>query len=61
MQVHYSESPDDTKLVPKHSDYYRNPMPSWVSELNCHIHLEVKQKELALLKYRNDFSKVEAI
>lgn len=55
MQVHYSESPSD-KLIPKHSDYYKNPLPDWLySYNNIHIHLECKAKELALQKLRNDF------
>jgi UV DNA damage endonuclease len=53
-QVHYSESPTD-KLVPKHSDYYKNPLPDWLAYYNCHIHLECKAKELALLQYREQF------
>lgn len=58
MQIHYSESANPNKLIPAHSDYYKNPLPSWLNEYNnFHIHLEAKQKELALFKYRNDFCK----
>jgi UV DNA damage endonuclease len=53
-QVHYSESPGD-KLIPKHSEYYRNPLPEWLQYYNCHVHLECKAKELALLQYRKAF------
>jgi len=57
MQVHYSQSPTKDKLVTKHSDYYRDPIPNFISDDdNCHVHLECKAKELALLKYRMDFS-----
>lgn len=57
MQVHYSQSPTADKLIPKHSDYYRDPLPSWLDEYaDCiHIHLEAKGKELALLDYRQKF------
>lgn len=56
MQVHYSQSPTADKLIPKHSDYYRDPIPQFITKYNnIHIHLESKQKELALLKYRKDF------
>lgn len=56
MQVHYSQSPTPDKLVPKHSEYYRDPLPEWINEYdNIHIHLECKQKELALIDYRNKF------
>ncbi len=55
MQVHYSQSPTDEKFIPKHSDYYRTPIPDFITCENVHIHLESKQKELALLKYRKDF------
>jgi len=51
MQVHYSQSPTASKLIPKHSDYYRDLMPDFIDG-NIHCHLECKQKELALLHYR---------
>lgn len=55
MQVHYSQSPTAEKLIPSHSDYYRDPLPSWINQYkNIHIHLECKAKELALFKYRQD-------
>ena len=58
MQVHHSESRFPDKLVPAHSDYYTKPIPSFVTDCdNVYVHLEVKQKELALFKYLNDFSK----
>lgn len=54
MQVHYSQSPTDDKFIPKHSDYYRAPIPWFITQLdNIHYHLECKQKELALIDYRN--------
>jgi UV DNA damage endonuclease len=56
MQIHYSQSPTPDKLIPAHSDYYRDPLPVWLSEFdNFHIHLECKAKELGLQKYRKDF------
>lgn len=56
MQVHYSQSPTADKLVTKHSDYYRDAMPSFINHVpDCHVHLECKAKEQALLKYRQDF------
>lgn len=56
MQVHYSESPTPDKLITKHSDYYTKPIPDFVTNFDCHIHLECKAKEYALLKYRQDFN-----
>jgi UV DNA damage endonuclease len=55
MQIHYSESANDIKLIPSHSDYYKNPLPKYLDGYNCHIHLEAKAKELALIKLRKDF------
>lgn len=56
MQVHYSQSPTADKLIPAHSDYYRDPIPTFVSDTdNIYVHLECKQKELALLHYRSMF------
>jgi UV DNA damage endonuclease len=56
MQCHYSQSPTDDKLIPAHSDYYRDPMPDFMAFAeNCHIHLECKMKEQALIKYRDQF------
>lgn len=56
MQVHYSQSPTAAKLIPAHSEYYRDAIPSFISDYdNLYVHLECKQKELALLKYRADF------
>jgi UV DNA damage endonuclease len=56
MQVHYSQSPTADKLIPKHSDYYRDPIPHFITDCdNIHIHLESKQKDLSLLQYREDF------
>ncbi len=57
MQVHYSQSPTDDKLVPKHSDTYRTPLPDWIDDYadRVHVHLEAKGKELALLDYRAKF------
>jgi UV DNA damage endonuclease len=58
MQVHYSQSPTADKLVPSHSDYYRDPIPPWIENYsNIHIHLECKAKELGLIKYIKDFIK----
>jgi UV DNA damage endonuclease len=55
-QVHYSQSPTSDKLIPKHSDYYRDPLPQFIiNDADCHVHLEAKAKEQALFKYRNDF------
>jgi UV DNA damage endonuclease len=56
MQIHYSESPPDTPNTRKHSEYFTKPIPLDLSGINCHVHLECKAKELALLKYREDFS-----
>lgn len=58
MQIHYSQSPTPDKIVTKHSDYYRDPIPSWVDD-SCHVHLECKAKELALLDYRKNFSLIK--
>ena len=58
MQVHYSQSRFPDKLVPAHSDYYTEPLPSFITDHNdIYVHLECKQKELALFKYLNDFHK----
>ncbi len=58
MQVHYSESKSSEKLIPAHSDYYLNPIPSFITDCDdIYVHLEAKQKELALFKYRQDFIK----
>ena len=57
MQVHYSQSPTDDKLVPKHSDYYRAKIPTYITDQsNIHIHMESKGKEKALLDYRKKLS-----
>ena len=58
-QVHYSQSPTADKLIPKHSDYYRDPLPSWLDNYadRIHCHLECKSKELGLLDYRQKFCK----
>lgn len=53
MQVHYSESSNINKLIPKHSEYCTSLMPKWLNEFNdIHIHIEAKQKELAVLQYK---------
>ena len=58
MQVHYSESKSADKLIPAHSDYYKSPLPSFISSCDdIYVHLEAKQKELAVLKYKKDFLK----
>lgn len=63
MQVHYSQSPSADNVIPKHSEYYRDPMPKWINGYanTIHVHLECKAKEQALLDYRRQFSKVEAV
>jgi UV DNA damage endonuclease len=56
MQVHYSQSPTPEKLVPAHSDYYRDPLPTWINDFtNIHVHLECKKKEKALFHYIDTF------
>jgi UV DNA damage endonuclease len=56
MQIHYSQSPTKEKLIPAHSDMYRDPIPNFVEKYeNSHIHLECKNKEIALLDYRKNF------
>jgi UV DNA damage endonuclease len=58
MQVHYSQSKFPNKLVPAHSDYYTEPIPSFITDSdNIYIHLEAKQKELALFDYLSKFHK----
>jgi UV DNA damage endonuclease len=53
MQIHYSESKTQDKLVPAHSNYYQNILPDFIDlNGNYHIHLECKAKEDALLKMR---------
>jgi UV DNA damage endonuclease len=54
-QVHYSESANPNKLITAHSDYYSQPLPDWILDKNVHIHLEAKEKELALQKLVLDF------
>jgi UV DNA damage endonuclease len=56
-QVHYSQSPTADKLIPAHSDMYRDAIPSFIAnDANCHIHLEAKAKELAYFDYLSKFS-----
>jgi len=55
MQVHHSESRNTEKDVTAHSDYYSLPIPDSIMYDNVYIHLESKQKELALLDYRKQF------
>lgn len=57
VQVHHSESRDSSKLVTAHSDYYTSPLPSFLTntDSDVYVHLESKQKELALLDYRKRF------
>lgn len=58
MQVHYSESRSADKLIPAHSDYYVSAIPSFITSCDdIYIHLEAKQKELSVLKYKKDFLK----
>jgi UV DNA damage endonuclease len=58
-QVHYSQSPSADKLIPAHSEMYRDPMPEYISsDADCHIHLEAKGKEKAYFDYINKFCKV---
>ena len=50
QEVHYSSSENNT---PKHSDYILETIPDWLTnDPDIYIHLEAKQKELAVLKYR---------
>jgi UV DNA damage endonuclease len=57
--VHYSESKalnEGLKVkMQAHSDYYLNKINTYGMDMD--IMMEVKMKELALLKYRNDFDK----
>ncbi len=51
-QVHYSQSPTADKLIPAHSNTYRDAMPHFIAnDTNCHIHLEAKSKEVAYFDY----------
>jgi UV DNA damage endonuclease len=53
MQIHYSESKKEDKIIPAHSDYYKKLIPSYAFDSDSyHIHLECKMKEDALLQYR---------
>jgi UV DNA damage endonuclease len=62
QQLHYSQSPTAEKLIPKHSDYYRDPLPSWLMSYdNFHVHLESKQKELSLIRLREEFKQFSDI
>ena len=50
QETHYSSSDNNT---PKHSDYVLETIPDWMTkDDSIYIHLEVKAKELALIKYR---------
>lgn len=53
MQVHYSQSAKGKKTA--HSDYFDKPIPSFIEEYPVYVHLECKEKDRALLKYKNDF------
>jgi UV DNA damage endonuclease len=53
-KVHYSES-SDTKRLQAHSDYVVNAFPLPLN-IDYDIMIEAKQKELALLKYRELFN-----
>ncbi len=57
QEIHYSESAELDKQVPAHSEYYRFKLPSFLENTKTYVHLECKQKELALLKYREEFYK----
>lgn len=61
-QVHYSQSPTADKLIPAHSDMYRDAMPDYIAnDTDCHIHLEAKAKELAYFDYIAKFGKKVAV
>jgi UV DNA damage endonuclease len=52
-EVHYSSSESNT---PKHSDYILEEIPDWLlTNKDIYIHLEAKQKELAVQQYRKEF------
>lgn len=56
QEIHYSQSSNENKIIPAHSDYYTQPIPKWLHDQNVYVQLECKAKELALIKYRTDFN-----
>jgi UV DNA damage endonuclease len=56
-EVHYSESAGPGGHANRHSNYYGEPMPSFLMEdQDNYIILESKMKEMSLLRYREQFS-----
>lgn len=56
QMLHYSESANKLKDIPKHSDYLEKDLPDWLKQKsNIFIELECKAKDLALLKWRKKF------
>lgn len=54
QEVHYSSGLNNS---PKHSDYILDKIPDWIINDNVYIHLEAKQKELAVIDYREKYLK----
>ena len=54
-EVHYSSSVSNT---PAHDDYILEAIPDWLlSDPDIYIHLEAKEKERAVIRYRKEFLK----
>jgi UV DNA damage endonuclease len=59
MQIHYSESANNEKLVPAHSFSYLKRLPKFIDiHGNNHIHLECKGKELGLFDMRKLYKEI---
>ena len=56
MEVHFSESPDLSKPVRKHSDYITQMVPEWLFDNDkTYVLFECKEKELAVMQYRDKY------